>query len=197
MKWIYHFWKSSPYNNFLFIFNDTLDHSKKSKISVTSLTPVALVSSICFPLHLPPCLAVHPPALFSRYSGSEPSVWGHLFKAFSSPRILKPSPTCTQKNTSTTNPANMQSPLAKQRSPQFRLVSPRVPLSSILLSVYLPCTCTMQLRAHTRTFKERTDLTAWRQSLWHFGKQPWLPQPVDGLCNHIFPLREPVSKDAN
>lgn len=108
-----------------------------------------------------------------------------------------PSPTCTQKNMSTTNPANMQSPLAKQRSPHFRLVSPRVPLSFILLSVYLPCTCTMQLRAHARTFKEMTDLTAWRQLLWHFGKQPWLPQPVDGLRNHIFPLRECVSKDAN
>lgn len=42
-----------------------------------------------------------------------------------------------------------------------------------------------------------TDLTALRQLLWHFGKQPLLPEPVDGLCNHIFPLRARVSKDAN
>lgn len=45
--------------------------------------------------------------------------------------------------------------------------------------------------------KQMIALTALQQLLWHFGKQPLLTEPVDGLCNRIFPLRASVSKDAN
>lgn len=93
-----------------------------------SITPVALVSSICFSSHIPLCLTVHPPALFSQYSSTEPSVWGHLFKAFSSPRILDAVTDMHTKNMSTKNPAYTQPLLAKDSLTRQPAVPPCLPL---------------------------------------------------------------------
>lgn len=142
------------------------------KYQCDRITPVALVSSICFSPHLPLCLTVHPPALFSQYSSTEPSVWGHLFKAFSSPRILSGVTDTLTKNMSTKNPANMQSLFSKDS----QTMQPAVP--PCLLFFYLcptflhpplpPCTCTLATRWASHTFALEKKWLTW--------------QPCDNCC---------------
>lgn len=164
---------------------------KKMKYQCDSITPVALASSICLSPRLPLFLAVHPPAFLSQYSSTEPSVWGQLFTAFSSPRILSSVTNTHTHSASTKKPATMQSLLAV-------LSTPNLPVSHFSLSfsatLHVHVSLTMGF-THTYGLKNETLRNDWLQLLWQFVKKPLFPEPVNELCNRIFPRRECASKE--